>query len=438
MKNIIEKSASKQFFLLLVLLSSAFLLEAQIKKERKINKTFSGKNNVKIEHTRGPVYVVKSTNNEVKLDITISVEVMSEADAKVVLDNISVDIEDVSNHLVVESKTNIQNYTSTNRGTKIKFKNGTTVKNARNIKSVLTLHVPDLEKLFIANKYDDVNIEDGLTTDLSLNVYSGRVDIGNIGGNLDLEMKYSKGEIGDFQDGVLDIYDCNLRIGTGKVLNLKSKYSELKLKEFTKADLICYDDNLEIGNIAGDLTLTDKYSEFEFGNFKNAKMDLYDSNITLENGNDLQLKSKYSEIKLQKLGSLNFELSYDDNTRVNELGSFYADSKYSEFSFGLLESGLTMNSYDDDVRVTKFTGPLKTLKFVGKYSELDMAIPSSISYKLEASMTYGKLDFPKDKFNTRINSTNSSKFEFKGAMKDSNDSSPTIEIEAYDCKIDLN
>ena len=437
MKNFIEKRAFKIGILLFMLLSSTVLLEAQIKKERKINKTFTGKNNIKIEHTRGPVYVLKSNTNEVKLDITISVEAMNEADAKLVLDNISVDIEDVSNRLAIESKTNIQSYNSTNRSTKVKFKNGTTVKNARNIKSVLTIYVPDLEKLFVANKYDDVNIDDNITSDLTLNIYSGRVDIGNINGNLELEMKYSKGEIGNFQDGDLNLYDCNLRIGAGKILNLASKYSELKLKEFSKVDLDCYDDNLEIGNIAGDLTLTDKYSEFEFGNFNNAKMDLYDTNISLEQGNDLQLKSKYSEIKLQKLSSLNFELSYDDNTRINELGSFYAESKYSEFSFGQLESGLTMNSYDDDVRVTKFTGPLKTLKFTGKYSELTMAIPSTISYKLEATLTYGKLDFPKDKFTTSLNQKNSSKFEFKGAMKDSNDSSPTIEIEAYDCKIDL-
>lgn len=438
MKIIKRKQVYKSGILLLFISWLPLLTTAQIKKERVINKTFTGKDIVKIDHRRGPIYVVKSNSNELRLEIKMSVEATSEADAKVVLENFNVDIEDVSNRLSVETKFDVTNFTSTNRGTKIKFKNGVVIKDAKNVKSMLTLYVPQLDQLHLNSKYDEINIDDGIKTDLVLNMHSGKLDAGTIDGNLEMDLKYSKGKIGDVKNADLKIYDCDLKFGSVQQAELSSKYSDIELKNCNQLTLDTYDDDYVIENIAGDLAITDKYSDIKLENFSNAKLDLYDTDIFMGDGKDMQIKSKYSDITLNTLTNLNFELSYDDNIKVENLDAFHvSDSKYSEFTLGTLKSQLTASSYDDNIRVNKFTGPLKGLSFTGKYSELFLRIPADISYNIEAKITYGELTFPKEKFNMNYQDENISNREVRGTMKDAASDCPTILLDIYDCKVDL-
>ena len=413
-------------------------LSGQVTKEKNISESYTGKEIVVVRHSHGPIFVAKSNTDEVKLDIKISVEAKSEQDAQTVLDNFKVDLTDFNNRLTIESEFELKSQISDRKGTRYKFKNGTVVKNASGIKALLTLYVPSLEQLDISNRYQEVVIADDLTKDLFLNLHAAKVDIGNIQGTLETDLKYSKGKIGNFKNGKLKFFDCDLQVGAGHSLEMESKYSDIKLKEFKEVSLDCYDDDIEMGNVEGDLRLVDKYSEFELGNFKNGRMDLYDSDLEMENGKDIQLKSKYSELRFNKLNDLNFELSFDDDVYVESMNTFNAsESKYSKYNIKTLGSKLSMNSFDDNVYVSTFVGPLLGLDFKAKYSDLKLEIPSETVYEIDATVHYGKLEFPEDKFTFKRNKTISNKREFSGSMKEGATDLPSVVLDLFDCKVEL-
>ena len=437
MKIYIRKKAFSPFLLFTLIVMSSLNALAQIKKEKRVDKTFTGKEVVRLTHGHGPLQVLKSKNNELKLEVVMSLEDKTEADAQLALNNFNVDFDDIGNRLSVETQTNINNWITNNGISKLTFSNGDKVKDIKNVKATMVVYVPKLKELYVANKYDEIIIEDGLDGSLEIKLYSGRIDAGNINGNLSLEMKYSKGKIGNFQEGDFNLYDCDLKIGSGKKVEVESKYSEIELGDLDEIEMEIYDDKYEIGNIKGKLLLQDKYSDLKIGNFSNARMDVYDSDITLKEGQDIQAKSKYTKFRIDKVKSLNFDLSYDDNVWIEHLESLVTESKYSEYDIVNLKSSVVMNSYDDDLKVTHFVGPLKSIGIEGKYTKVSLKLPTNTEFRLDATTTYGNFSFPKERFEIEWENIGSTKRELRGKTKNASADSPLIQLDLYDCDVDL-
>ena len=93
MKINIRKKVFSSLTIILALLLISPGLYGQIKKEKKVDKTFSGKEVVRIMHSHGPINVRKSNSNEVKISVVLSLEAKTTEDAQIALDNFDVNIE---------------------------------------------------------------------------------------------------------------------------------------------------------------------------------------------------------------------------------------------------------------------------------------------------------------------------------------------------------
>lgn len=415
----------------------SFSLRAQIERTKSVNKSFSAKEIVKLDHRYGPLEVRASQDGKIRFEANIVVKAQNEADAQKVLDQFDVAASERGNTLDMLTKFDVSTWNTSNDRTKLKFKNGEKVSNLREVKIDFVLYTTKLNELHLKNKYDEISLSDNLTSNLSVVLYSGRINVGNISGKLDVDLKYSKGDFGDFADAELLLYDCNLNFGNGKAVSLNSKYSELQFKNLASINMLSYDDKIQAGDVTGNITVNDKYSDIAFGHFGAARMDIYDSNINLTDGGDLQLKSKYSTMKARSLGNLHFELSYDDEVIVESVKYLRADSKYTSFKIAAISDGLNIISYDDEVEIGQINGPLKDSNFNGKYTNLTLFLNSETKYRLEANLTYGKLIYPEEDFDTQIYKEQNDRLEFKGKVKGATEESPKIEITSYDGKIVL-
>ena len=318
------------------------------------------------------------------------------------------------------------------------FKDGKKVKDLKNLTIGMNLYVPDVKDLALSNKYELIRIEEGIQANMKINLYSGRIEVGDLAGPLSLEMKYSKGSIGNFAGGKLDLYDCKIDFGNAGQTRLNSKYSEITLKEVEELKIESYDDNISTGNIKGNLAVTAKYSDLEIGNFGPALMDLYDSNIKGQNGDNLQIKSKYSKLELKQLNNLNFELSYDDKIAIENLGSLTADAKYTDFLINVLKSKLNFTSFDNKLVVKEVTGPLEEMIIDGKYGEIRLDFDNELDYRVEANLSYGKLEYPEDQFDIQIYKEKHELIEIQGKKKGATDDSPKLKIDTYDVRVVIN
>lgn len=460
-------------FMVVVGVPSVF---AQADKELKINKQFTGKHIVEVNHLHGDLEVRASNDNAVKVNIVFSVEAESEEEAKKVLDHLKMEFQESGDRLTINTKFDAKSWNTNNGITSIEFKDGATVRNLENIELFFTLYVPKLDQLILANKYDDIRIEDDLTTDLTVKLNSGVLQAENVKGDIVLEGKYSKMKMKNIAGNAkVNLYDTDAEIGNSKSVNISSKYSGVTLGDVTEITYDSYDDNVKIGTNSGALALTSKYSEFvivgatkatiksyddvidlgdikgtigietmysnfRVGSFTSGRISSNDDVFIMEGGEkaDLKVNSKYSEFKLNKLNNIDFESSYDDQLDINQLGSLTTNSKYGEYTINKLEKNIAFVSMDDNLKVREVGSGFTGATLSGKYSTFELNLPSGLKYQLDVTLTHGKIIYPENNFEYGVHIEKGSSKEIKGKIKGASDGSPKIVVqEAYDCQVYL-
>jgi hypothetical protein len=436
MKNFHENVKSNLLLVMLVLLLPA-TISAQVERSKTVKKDFTGVKELQVSHRYGPLMVKKSTDGKVKMDAVLTVKAKKEEDVEIVLEHFDIKINQSGDRLMLETNFSVENWNTRNGITGIRFEDGEKVKNLKDIDVRFVLSVPSLKKLNLGNKYDDIEIEEGIQANVFIKQYSGRIKAGNIKGDLSMDAKYTKARFGNFKNGKLELYDCEMVFGSGNDVNIKSKYSELKLGALNSLQLDTYDDKVETGDINRNLTIQDKYSNFKIGSFAEARMDIYDADLDLYGGDQMMVKSKYSSIRLTQLNFLQFQVSYDDQLEAKQLGKLQVDnSKYTKYDLGTLQKGLTIKSYDDNIDIEKLVGPLDDITIDGKYTNVDFNMGSGVAFALKADMKYGKLNIDDNKFDTQIYKEKNSNIEFNGRTKGAPADAPVITINCYDCNID--
>ncbi len=432
-----KKQNFRYSFLLLI---SCFVFgysQAQQKFEKTFQEIFDDKNYIKVDHRNGPIEVLPSTDGKVTIKAILSLKARTPEDAQIVFDHFTIDTDELGDRSSVSTSFKTRKWQSNNGVVRIEFEDRQKVKDIRDLNIKMEIYTPKLRELHIANRYGDVKLAEETHDDLSVTLYSGNLEASDIKGNLELELKYSKANIGNFKDASLELYDSKLYTGNGEKVAIESKYSEFELGDFSTLDIESYDDKYELGSI-NRLSIKDKYSEFELKDFEDARMDLYDADIEMNDGKTLKLKSKYSKIAIRNLVNFDCELSYDDKIAFSTLGRFIAESKYTDFSIGQLKSKFILESYDDEVSIGKMVGPLEEISFNGKYTDLLISLPKDSKYLLEANTKYGKFSYPEASVERVYHVEKNGELEFKGQVKGSSDNSPKIKIASYDGKIVLN
>ncbi len=342
----------------------------------------------------------------------------------------------------IKTGADIQNWKSVNGRTTIKFKDGKAFHGIQKFKMTLEIFVPKLRYATLENKYDAIKVDDGTASILEIKLYDGKVEAPGTFEKLLLDMKYSDGRIGNFNQCEAKFYDSDLVFGDGNTLTLESKYSSLRAGNLQTLKLDAYDDDYKFGAVNGSLEIKDKYSEFSFnGTVGNAVLDLYDTQFSAKNAGDIRITdSKYSEYVFQELVSLHINSSNDDDVRIEKVGTLSADqSKYTEYTAnGLWKSLRFPDSYDDDIRVRTVGGTFEGMVFSGKYTDVTVPIPASVLYEIDASLKYGKLDFPENNLETSIYKEKNEEITLQGKVKGAGANAPKVSIKSYDGVIKLN
>ena len=87
----------------------------------------------------------------------------------------------------------------------------------------------------------------------------------------------------------------------------------------------------------------------EFSALGPTEMDVYECNFIAERTNDLEIKSKYSDIKIEYTGILEIE-GYEDKMTFQSTGNITIDTKYSDLKSNTA-GNLKMNIYDSDIEI---------------------------------------------------------------------------------------
>lgn len=447
-RNVIHNNVVKRVVILAFAILGVGILSAQTEKTRTIEKTFDGKTALWASHRYGALTLKKGTGNQIKAVLKLTATGKDAGELEQFLNEFDLNASDASdNKIDIQTSSVIESWSSSgvsnvNMKTTIKLKNGKTYTSIQKFNMTLELYVPKLRYATLENKYDAIKVEEGTADILGIKLYDGEIDAPGSYDKLNLEMKYGKGRVGNFNNSESDLYDSDITIGNGGNLTLKSKYSGLKIGNLQSLKLDAYDDDFNIGGVKGAIDIKDKYSEFTFtGDIGDATLDLYDSKIVTKNGGDIKISdSKYTEYRFQDLKSLQFKSSYDDEVQVAKVGTLAADnSKYTEYKVGSLSKEIRFPaSYDDEIQVQSVGDTFTGLTFEGKYTEITLPIPSSVKYEIDAYAKYGKLIFPESSMETTIYKEKNDEMTLQAKVKGAGANAPKISIKSYDGTIRLN
>ncbi len=434
MKN--WKNPFNLFFILSFLLMTQ-IATGQISDSKTIKKEFSNKKVVALIHSHGSILVQKSPDNKVYITATISAKAKDRASLDIVFDHFEIQTGEAGEKLNLQTAFKVDSWNTNNNTTTIKFKDGTKVKGIKELKLSATLLVPDLRDLKLENKYGNIQVETELTSNLAVQLFSG--ELSSTGGckNLELNLKYSKAKLHEAGETKMNLFDSDIAIGDITSAEVNSKYSEIEIGDVVgKLKLTSFDDKWEVGDVTGDLDISDKYSEFEFGSFRNAQATIFDGSLTAASGVDFNLaNSKYSKYKIDKIGSMRFELSFDDKVEIKEAATLSAiNSKYSDYKVEKLTSEFSIKqSFDDNINLDYVAASFNNIFLEGKYANLEMDIDDAAQFAVEVNLQHGKFNHPK--FNIKTQKEVGEKIEMTGNMGGSSSNSSLI-IKGFDNTVD--
>ncbi len=392
-ERIPTRSSTWSWGLLICLLLTATVSYGQTK-TRTIEKTYdaNGQSTMAIEHHRGDLVVKRSTDD--KCHIRLDVEVKGSDPAEIEHLFEVIELEERSGGSEVKTVTGIQQWNRSNGRTKVKLRDGTVLRSLESIDIEMTVWLPTMRSIKLSNKYHNIVAREAIPCQAVISLYSGRLETKDIQGDLELKMKYSSGQVGNFAQGTFEFYETDIELGNGGDLEIASKYSEVALGTVNSISIQSYEDEYEIKAIPGKVSIRDKYSEFDLTEIGPATFELYESDVKFTQGGEIMMSSKYSELDAIQVTSLAVESGYEDKVSLREVSTIdIANDKYSEYDIDQLSTRFKIKGYETNVDIGSVASSLQEIWIDSKYDKMRFGFPAGLKYDLDAELKYGDIDY---------------------------------------------
>ena len=403
-----------------------------------VQESFAAESEVNIRHRRGPVKVIKATDGKVSYVATASFDAPNEAEAQKLKKVLNVNAGSQNGRIDILSTAEIKNMRTINGKSTIELNDGTKIKGIKKLMIELVVKVPDVKRLKVDSRYHKLEIDANVSELLAVHSYSAEIDIKDIKGDLELLDKYSKGTIGTFKNTKMELYESKIQFGTGREAQINAKYATLRFPQLDALATQSYECKFYVGPIRGKTEINDKYSKFEFGDLQDALVDIYESDITAGKVENVQIKSKYADLRFNSVQEIYFASSYEDEFTAREVGSLRAaNSKYGVFKMEKLTNAIEFDSYEDNISVETPTSTLKTLMIKGKYTNLSCPLSSSTKFMIDMEGRYGSIDLDEDDLDYTTYVKKGDSLKLVGKRNNATDADAKIAFNCYECKIRL-
>ncbi|HPD96236.1 MAG TPA: hypothetical protein PLA24_10120 [Tenuifilaceae bacterium] len=282
---------------------------------------------------------------------------------------------------------------------------------------------PPVTKLVVENKFGQINIENWDKKAISIHVDIKVENSNNEKAKLMLNaitVEFSESDniasaITKFNDDIMrsnrrlfssisddDLsIDYQIKMPASINVDLTNRYGDIFIDKLSGQMMVA----LKYGNIkVNKLTLGDNeplntltlgYGNASIAEANWLKVDMKYSKLTIDNVQALVLVSKYSKANIGNASSLVFESKYD-GYEIDNISKMIGESGYTNFKINKLNTLFKVTAKYGEVKIYSVSSSLKEINFTSSYTEFKAGLPSSLSYKLDADMSYGNVRYPSD------------------------------------------
>jgi hypothetical protein len=341
-----------------ILLSSAILVAEEATKEYHKVYTAGPNTTLDISNKYGKVVVETSDQNQITIDVKVTVEQPNKDRAEKLISYIDVQFSEqgdlIKAKTVIDEKFNFTGWGGNSRRFSIDYK----------------VKMPSKINFTLANRYGNSELEaiEGL---VKLDIKYGNLTAENFSrGNEKpmnyLSLAYGKAEIESA--GWLDValrYCGNFMINKGQAMLLDSKYSKIVIEDISSIVGESKYDNIRIQKI-NNFVLDAGYSDIDIGELtKTLKFEGGYGNLSVEDipkgFESIETESKYIGVKL----GIDSDASYQLDARLS-----YGDLKFDESNFQHQRRIVENNSSETSGIVGKESSPLSKVKIYSSYGSV--------------------------------------------------------------------
>ncbi|BDX39544.1 hypothetical protein CYCD_28990 [Tenuifilaceae bacterium CYCD] len=276
--------------------------------------------------------------------------------------------------------------------------------------------VNESTKLFIQNKYGQVNVEnwDKNTISIHVEVKVDKPDDEKAKIMLDaIDVEFSESDnvvsaITKFNEDLMKSHkrlfssisndemsiDYMIKMPKNIEVELNNKYGDIFINELSGKVIV----NLKYGNIRvnklerGDAenlnTLVIGYGNANLGDVNWLKVEIKYGNLKIDQARAIVLLSKYSKINVDKVNSVVVDSKYD-NYVLGPISNIIGESGYTTFNIAGLSKKLNLTCKYGDVKIKSVADNFESIVFNGAYTGLKAGVSNNASYNIDAEVAYG-------------------------------------------------
>lgn len=155
----------------------------------------------------------------------------------------------------------------------------------------------------------------------------------------------------------------------------------------------------------------------------------YSGNFYINKSQALLLDCKYSSVHLGTVSSVVADYSYDKLV-IDEIGKLVLETGYADIKIGKLTKKLLVDGSYGSLNIEDVPAGFESIDTDTEYSDVNIGIDGSASYKLEGYVKYGSLKFDEDNFTHRKRIVENNSTEVSGMVGKDESTASTVKVEA--------
>jgi len=231
--------------------------------------------------------------------------------------------------------------------------------------------------------------------------------------------------------------DYTINMPRSTSISVENRFGDLYIDESTGPVKI----NLEYGNLtinrltnpASDITL--KFSNGTIRTAGDARLNLQYSNFKNSSASDIKSQTKFSTIDLGDLNSLVVDSEYDTYS-VEKIKTMNGSGKFSTIKIEELEQKLDLTVEYGGLDVKSVNPSFSLINLIASFNGIELGIPSTASYRLNADMSFGDCTYPKGSMVTVSEKSYTTKL-LTGTVGTSKSPTSKVNIKGKNCDVKL-
>ncbi|MCX6285671.1 MAG: DUF4097 family beta strand repeat-containing protein [Bacteroidetes bacterium] len=223
--------------------------------------------------------------------------------------------------------------------------------------------------------------------------------------------------------------DYTINLPSSMSLDLSNKFGDIYINEASGKTRI----NLSYGSLdVNKLNNSDNLIDLKFCNsakvrsIKGAVINLKYSTLDIDYAGSLRLDSKFSNLNANKIIALN--VSFEGGAvDIKNSSTIESRSKFSDMDIERIEQSLSLDIQYGSCSVRNMGPDFTSINIKNKYADVDVRLPESAVYSLDATLKYCELHFPESNSNLNYRSVTPTSSEYRGVVG-SKDAKPKASV----------